>query len=420
MYYGLLLFILFEYIRPGQYLPILNMLRIPTILALSLFILSFIDNKTITNAEVMKNKNTRWFIFFILLIIVSVFTAEVTMYSFDKFKHALGYILLFFVIVKQVNTINRIKGFFAVLILAHIVLVILSPDVVLDPETRSYLSQQSFLGDGNDFSLSLAIIIPFSMFLFLDEKSKMRKQMHLIVIALLSLCIIGTSSRGGTLALASVFFYMLLKSKRKLWGVVCILMLVCLVLLFAPPMYFERMETISDYENEGSAMGRIMTWKAATKMALENPILGVGAGQFPMKFGSGEYGSFETSSAHVKWTTAHSIYFLILGELGFPGIIFLLSIIISNLWSNENRISGLKKYDMELAFVYQRLFVCLNATLIGFAVGGTFLSALYYPHIYIIVALFVSGEFTYNRNISKINELHETDRMQKPEYFMNN
>ena len=386
----------------------MRVLKFGTLLPLTLFVLSLFHSKTISNSEVLNNKNTRWFVFFLSLIFISVLTADVTFYAFTRFKHSLGYIIIFVLIVKEVNTLNKIKGFFAILILSHLVIVILSPDIILNPETRSYLLQTSFLGDGNDFSLSLVVVLPLCIFLFLEGKSKTKRLIYLSVFLLLTLCIIGTSSRGGTLALLSVLLYLWYKSRHKIWGIICIFLLFIAVLLFAPPMYFERMDTIRDYENESSAMGRIMIWKAAINMALDHPILGVGAGQFPMHFGHGGYKS-EDNAMPGKWTTAHSIYFLVLGELGFPGIIFLISVIVSNLWSNQGKINELKKYRSDLAVSYQRLFISFNASLIGFAVGGAFLSALYYPHLYVIAGLFVSGNFIYNKNFLSLTKLEELE-----------
>ena len=48
------------------------------------------------------------------------------------------------------------------------------------------------------------------------------------------------------------------------------------------------MKTIKDYDSEGSAQARVMAWKAGVRMALDNPVLGVGAGHFPMSV-AGKY-----------------------------------------------------------------------------------------------------------------------------------
>ena len=51
------------------------------------------------------------------------------------------------------------------------------------------------------------------------------------------------------------------------------------MLLFAPPAYFDRMGTITS-PTDGSAQGRIQAWSGGIGMAVNNPVFGVGAGQF--------------------------------------------------------------------------------------------------------------------------------------------
>ena len=65
-------------------------------------------------------------------------------------------------------------------------------------------------------------------------------------------------------------------------------------------------------------------------MALDHPLLGVGAGHFPDGVRLADTGALD-----IPWQTAHSIYFLILGELGFPGLAVLLLFIVSNLVANR-------------------------------------------------------------------------------------
>jgi probable O-glycosylation ligase (exosortase A-associated) len=322
------------------------------------------------------------------------------MSSFKVFRAVLGYAIIYFVMIKQIATLEKLKGVFIVLIVSHIVIAMLSPEIVLEPETRSYLNQAApFLGDGNDFALSVSITLPLCLFLYLEAKKKFFKLFSLISFVLLTLCIVGTSSRGGFLALTGVTLYFFFKSPKKAKAFIGLLLLVFVIYLFAPPSFYLRIKTIKNYESESSASARIMVWKQAIKMAQAHPILGVGAGHFPIKFGTEFRPPGYPERGGLAWLTAHSIYFLSLGELGFPGLIVLVYIIISNLLSNEKRIRSLKQINSDISTTYQRLFICLNAALIGFAIGGGFLSALYYPHLYIIAGLITSGEFIFNREV---------------------
>jgi putative inorganic carbon (HCO3(-)) transporter len=155
--------------------------------------------------------------------------------------------------------------------------------------------------------------------------------------------------------------------------------LVAIVLLAAPPTYYQRMSTMTDTQ-ESSARGRIDAWWLGVDMAIDNPILGAGAGQFPMMYGR----------SLGRWTTAHSVYFLTLGELGFPGIAVLLTLMISQFFANRRMVKEVRRVNPPEITTYINALSCTSASLLGFAVGGAFLSATYYPHLYVLCGLLVA------------------------------
>ncbi|MEL0587534.1 MAG: O-antigen ligase family protein [Candidatus Thiodiazotropha sp. (ex. Lucinoma kazani)] len=147
------------------------------------------------------------------------------------------------------------------------------------------------------------------------------RSIYIISLIILILAIVGTQSRGASLALMGTFGYLWWMGRQKVMGLLLIGGVLLAVISFAPPVYFERMNTISNYENEGSAMGRIVAWKTAIRMVSAYPVTGVGAGHFTVKLGT-EFRPPEFGDENFPWLTAHSSYFLILGELGIPGIVF--------------------------------------------------------------------------------------------------
>jgi len=394
VFYGLLLFFVLEYTRPAQYFPVLGALELNTLVPVSIFVLSVLSQADPSSWHILKNRTSRWLLFFLFLLGISILTADVTYYSYTTFKAVFGYFLIYYVIIKQTTALTRLKALFATLIIVHIIVTLSSSDVVLHPETRSYLAQGTFLGDGNDFALSVSIVIPLAFFLFQESQNKIAKLLYLASFIVLVLCVIGTQSRGATIALACVFLYQWVKSRQKFMGIIAIVLMVTSILAYAPPEYFERIRSISKYSTEGSAKGRILAWKSAVRMAIDNPLLGVGAGHFPVKYGT-EYRPTGVGRTEMPWSTAHSVYFLALGELGFPGLTFLIVIILSNILGNEKKMRGLKNHSSSISVTYKRLFVSLNSSMIAFAVGGAFLSALYYPHIYLLAGLIGSAEYLY-------------------------
>lgn len=391
LFWGLLIFFLFEYVRPGSYFPILEVAKLNTIIPVTVLLFTFLANGGRSYSDILNAHSTKWLLFFIILFPIQVFTADVTLYVWNTFKAIVGYLLIYFVIIKQVTSIQRIKAVFATLVLVHIVMLALNPNVILAPEGRHYMGG-TFLGDGNDFAWSVCIVVPLALFLAQTSKGKTKKIFFWSSFVLLALTVIGTQSRGGSIALAASVIYLVLRSRKKALGLMGLGALVTVVFLFAPQAYFDRMRTIKDYETESSAQGRIVAWKSAIRMAKDHPLIGVGAGHFAVEFGV-NYRPPGVGRTEWPWTNAHSIYFVALGEFGFTGIVILLGIIISNLFRNERKIMDLNKLNLFSAAIDRKLMLLMQASLIGFAVGGAFLSGLYYPHLYVLAGLMESVRF---------------------------
>lgn len=391
-YYGLILFFVLEYLRPNNYLPFLNAFHFNSIVPFLVLCAAIFSGSSPSNAYILRTGNTKTLLFFLFLIFVSVLTADVTLYAFTVMKTVLGYFLIFYVIRREVTDISKLKGIFAVLIFIHIAVLFLNPQLILNPEVRHYIASGAFLGDGNDFALSVSITIPMCLYMLLVEKGFLKKAVYLVALLILVAGVIGTSSRGGTLAMSAAVLYFWLKTNRKLISAVIIAILAGFVLMFAPPNYFERMQTIKTYETDGSAQGRLLAWGAGVRMALDNPVLGVGAGHFPVKYGV-EYRPEGYGRTELPWSTAHSIYFVVLGELGFTGLLSMLFAIAASIMGNESRlrkIAELGPPEEKSSEMYRMLFT-LNASMIAFAVGGAFLTAIYYPHLYVLMGLIGSA-----------------------------
>lgn len=390
VYYGLLLFILFEYVRPGTYLPLLYALHLNTIIPLAVFVGSLTGARPHSLRELLKEPNTKFVLALLSLIFISVLTADVTQYSYTIFKTVLGYLLIMIVVMREVTTLPRIRGVFGVLIAVHLLLVALTPELLLDPSTRHYMASGSFLGDGNDFALSVSIAVPFAVFLLQDMREYRWRMLLGPAAIVLVLCIIGTSSRGGTLALVAVGCYYWLVSRRKVVTALAIFAILLIVKGFAPPEYMKRMSLIQNYEKDGSAQGRLLAWGSGVRMALDRPLLGVGAGHFAVKYGV-EYRPPGYGRTEIPWSNAHSIYFLTLGELGFPGLALLLLLFAHNFLANRRLAREVRQREEPDGAHAVNLLRSVNAGMVAFLVGGAFLSAVYYPHLYLLAALNVAA-----------------------------
>ena len=401
VYYGILLFFVLEYVQLGNYFPLVLTLHLNSIVPLSVFLGSLVSRGQVAISEILASTNARWLIYLLVLIVISGLTCDVKQYALNVLLMVFGYCLAYFFLRKEVYTLDRMKGVVMTLVFVHVAVGVLNPDLFTNDGQRHYVTAGFFMGDGNDFALSLNIAIPFCLFLMLSSQGKTQRLFFAGSLLLLIFAVVMTQSRGGLLALSSVGFYYWLRSERKIWGLIGIGIVVVFVLAVAPAQVFDRFATLTktDEEMEGSAQGRILAWTAGLQMAADNPLLGVGVGHFPVKYGA-EYKPAGYGLNAIPWQTAHSSYFLLLGELGIPGIMFLIGILASNLIASRRILRERSPGMDRQAVTCRKLVIALEASLIGFAVGGAFLSAAYYPHIYFLAALSECGRDLYKKALA--------------------
>lgn len=374
----LLLFFFVEYVRPTSYIPALTVLKMNSLVPLGAFLVSLLTGTAGVAKERLGDDPAVKAVFAILgLVFLSVLTADIREFAVTRFSALVGYVIIFWVMLSEMTTVGRIKGLFVTLVFVHLVIAGLNPILFTDPENRNYIASGSFLGDGNDFSLSLAVVLPLGLFLFLNAKAWQRPFWGLALLVLVA-CVVLTQSRGGTLGIGAMLAYYWAKSPKKMQTGALAVVVVGMVVAMAPGAYFARMNQIGDTQ-EGSASARLMAWGVAVQMAADNPLLGVGAGSFPSKIGN----EYRTDAVLGSGMTAHSVYFLALGELGLPGFIAVFYFIIAGLVANR-RLSRQVRERFGPQSVEAQLLGSSSASMIAFAVAGAFLSALYYPHIYVM------------------------------------
>lgn len=396
LYAGFLLSIFLDYVRPGSYLPAIEAARLNSVVPLTVLLFTIFHKSPVSDRELFRHRNSRWLLFFLALLVTAIFTADVTLNSFNVFKTVVGFVIWYYLIVKLVTTQRRMHALFATLVLSHVLLLTLNPQLILHPEVRAYIQGNTFLGDGNDYSLSVTIVIPMCLYLIVTARSLWVRLFWGAALAGLILGVVGTQSRGAAVALGCVFLFLWWKGRQKLIGVALIAMVTAGIVNYAPEVYFDRLNTITTFEHESSAMGRIMAWKTAIRMAEKYPLLGVGSGHFAVKLGT-EFRPPEFGNRNLPWLTAHSMYFLLLGELGIPGLTFLLAVLIGNYLTNDRLLRGARERASDL----RKLFLMLNGSLVALAVGGAFLSVAYYPHLYVLAGIWTAAHFIHKHSLAE-------------------
>lgn len=259
--------------------------------------------------------------------------------------------------------------------------------------------QGHILQDNNQLALAFAMLLPICFYILGEygKKSWVLKLGLIGVITLIVTAIIGTNSRGGLLALASVGGYLFIKSKRKLLFFFLIVCIGSLMVGLIPEQWYNRMDTISNADSDASFMGRVVAWKLSFILASQNPLIGGGFKAlefFPvwadLSRDFSQFSFFYSGNVlpdPLRGHAAHSIYFQVLGDHGFVGlIIFVLILVLSFLKAGEIA----KKARLADGPVWLiNLATMLRLSIFTYAVGGAALSFAYFDMIYSIYALVI-------------------------------
>lgn len=238
----------------------------------------------------------------------------------------------------------------------------------------------SFIEDNNEFALALVMAIPLLRFLQLQLQKAWARHGMTAVMVLCAAAALGSQSRGALLAISAMAFYLWWNGKNKLRIGLTILMVAIPLILFMPDTWVSRMSTIGTYQEDASAMGRISAWWSAWNSAWHYPF-GVG-------FDSARPELFALYSPYPDAVhAAHSIYFQVLGNHGFVGLVLFLGIFVTT-WRSAGWLRH-QKFPAQEARWCSELGTLCQVSLAGYAVGGAFLSLSYFDLPYNIMVLVV-------------------------------
>lgn len=247
-------------------------------------------------------------------------------------------------------------------------------------------------GDNNHYAMVLIMVMPLMIYVYRFSAHWLTRWATMAVFVVTFLAVLATNSRGALLSVMAMGVWIILLGKRKLAGLVMAGVLATLVVQMAPDDWFERMDTIKAADQDLSFMGRVTAWKRASAIALENPILGGGyhAGQEAsiyeqFRYKQGLLGFVETPDTGYA-AASHSIYFEVMGDLGFGGLLLFL-LAIGSTFYNWLRIRRLASKDATNLAWATELANMLAASMVVYVVGGAALSAAYFELPYYVMML---------------------------------
>lgn len=215
--------------------------------------------------------------------------------------------------------------------------------------------------------LFLPILIAFRLY----ADNIQHKYLYSLSIVILTFGLLLTNSRGGYLTLTVALLFILLFSRRAglYYGIIAGILLIFALSPLAPLIIKLYLRTETVYS------GRDIIWQSAYRIFLDNPIFGVGLGNFQKEIISylplGYFYGFFGSVIH-----AHNYFLDKMAELGFFGLLLmvylfykLISISISNVVrvkDNSERVISIGITAMILGYLGRSLFEAMGIVSIGY------------------------------------------------------
>lgn len=229
----------------------------------------------------------------------------------------------------------------------------------------------SMIGDRNHLAVALLFVIPLMNWLRLHSAHRIVRIGLIVAMVATLFAAIGTQSRGALVAMAGVAFLLWLRTPGKLVSGIAIAGAVAAVITFMPSSWVERMQTIENFEEDRSAMGRVEIWHASLAIALGRPLTG---GGFRAMYEQGIVDTYYPVGIRAR--AAHSIYFEVLGEHGFLVFGLWLAMIGVGVWYTF-RMIALARNRPALRWVGD-LGRMAQVSIVAYLVGGAFLSLSYW------------------------------------------
>jgi probable O-glycosylation ligase (exosortase A-associated) len=240
-----------------------------------------------------------------------------------------------------------------------------------------------FIGGNNELALALVMTIPLMRYLQQQSSGKWVRRGLGLSMLLTAITVLGSHSRGALLGICAMAVFMWWKSDRKLLAGLAMIGIAAAILPFMPGEWWDRMDTIGTYDQDASAMGRINAWWMAWNLAKSH------------FFGGGFMVSVDAlfrayAPVPDDVHAAHSIYFQILGEHGFVGLLLFL-VFASLTWFAAQRLIRQNSAASDTKWAAE-LGAMVQVSMVGYAVGGAFLSLAYFDLPYnMMVAVVVAA-----------------------------
>lgn len=377
-------YLIVEYVRPQSILPSLNVLPwAQTFILLST--LSWIADK---NRRWVKDPANTWMSIFLVVLILAGLTAYWPEISRKYFMNFFGWFVIYFLII---NIVNNEKRFFIFLLIFLIASFKLAQFGARTWAMRGFsftkwglMGPEGFFQNSGELAIQMLVYTAISYQFALAFRPWLSPlKYYLVQVGTLfgAMTILGSSTRGGQLGLAIESYFTFLKGKLTLKTVLVVALISCAGWLALPA---EQKDRISHAGEDDTSRQRLLYWKRGIEMIEQHPVLGIGYFNFPQYFEV----HYPQDKLYKFAELPHNIFIQVGTDAGLLGIFVYLMLIYRTFRTTKDIRKIVEKSPD--CVVYATLSRGFDTAFVGFLVAGQFVSVVYYPFMWVHLALVVS------------------------------
>lgn len=232
-------------------------------------------------------------------------------------------------------------------------------------------------GDPNYFTASAVLCVPIAFYLIVRTSRQFDRWFAATCLVLIAAAILVDSSRGGVLALAAVGVVVFLQYRGRRMLVLLLGCALAVGLLLSPVSPLARL-LHPDSGGVIAADDRLELWSAGLRMITQHPLMGIGLDNF-----KAEVPDYLEPGQDIDFI-AHNTYVQMAAEMGLPGLLAFLWILVVTFRSLAR--SRRRAAEADSTFIHC-MASGLFAGLAGFAIAMFFLSAEFLKSFWFVVFL---------------------------------
>jgi O-antigen ligase len=339
-------------------------------------------------ARAVNHRIAKYLLGFTAWMAIAIPTSYWRFGSITTFQNWLKALVVYICIVGLIATYDQTLKAIYVTGFSVLLLAILSLLLGNTSSGRLFLTEGKFQNP-NDLAQILLMGLPFLWLMFKSSTQNLLfKLPPLIFSGIVFYVMLKTGSRGAFFGFITLFLFVFFKASMtdRLAMIILSLFLAGFALVVVPSGLRSRYITLFSTDEEATGADQELTEIAVSSsearshvlrfsllMTLRHPLLGVGPGMFPEAMES----DAKAEGKRTQWLETHNAYTQISSEMGIPGLLLYLAVLIGSYRSTNAVIKMSKLRRTERWNTIGNTASCMRMSLLAYAVTALFSSVAY-------------------------------------------